>query len=441
MTVLVAVGLGFGDEGKGSVCDHLVRKHRAHCVVRFNGGAQAAHNVVTDDGRQHTFAQFGSGTFAGAKTFLSRHMLVNPYAMFTEARHLDELGVNQPLNLVTVDQDALVTTPFHISANRLKEMARSNGRHGSCGMGIGETARLAEDSDFELSLMVGDIFLPRMALSKLQSIQARLLKDTEAIRETIEKTPAVQQEIDILLDPNVAASALKVYQEFVKQVQVVGGTYLNERILSQGTTVFEGAQGVLLDQNYGFFPYVTRSNTTDDNALDLLAEYDGSRMTVGILRSYATRHGAGPFVTEDPDINIPDLHNQHGPWQEGWRVGHFDMVMARYALDAMGGVDELVITHMDRIPKPHRICLGYQSPNQDPDTQIKKIRLPEAGNLKAQERVTDFLKTVRPIYATSPSPEGFLRYIEAELKTEISLCSYGPRSCDKKTRSRIQNVA
>ena len=84
LAILVA-GLGFGDEGKGSIVDALVRKHGAHTVVRYNGGAQAAHNVVDLDGRHHTFSQFGSGTFVpGTRTFLSRFMVVNPLGMLIE---------------------------------------------------------------------------------------------------------------------------------------------------------------------------------------------------------------------------------------------------------------------------------------------------------------------------------------------------------------------
>src|SRR5579864_7866772 len=95
--VFLVQGLGYGDEGKGSIVDYLVRQEKAPLVVRFNGGAQAAHNVVTDDGRHHTFTQFGSGTFAGARTFLSRFMIVNPFTLLTEAKALEQKGVANPL--------------------------------------------------------------------------------------------------------------------------------------------------------------------------------------------------------------------------------------------------------------------------------------------------------------------------------------------------------
>jgi adenylosuccinate synthase len=146
---VVVVDLGYGDAGKGTVVDWLCSRADAgpvHAVVRFNGGAQAAHNVVTSDGRHHTFAQFGSGSFIpGVRTHLSRFVLVDPLALAGEAAHLASLGVRDALDRVTVDRDALLATPYHRAANRARELARGDRRHGSCGMGIGETASYALD--------------------------------------------------------------------------------------------------------------------------------------------------------------------------------------------------------------------------------------------------------------------------------------------------------
>ena len=179
----IVVDLGYGDAGKGGIVDLLC--HRAarvaaggpvHTVVRFNGGAQAAHNVVTPGGRHHTFAQFGSGTLSapGTRTFLSRCMLVDPLALVGEAGHLASLGVADPLALVAIDRDALLTTPYHQAANRAREAARGAARHGSCGMGIGETAAyaLAHPGD---APRVGDCQSPRELTRKLTLLRDRVL--------------------------------------------------------------------------------------------------------------------------------------------------------------------------------------------------------------------------------------------------------------------------
>ena len=144
----IVCGLGFGDEGKGSVTDCLCSPDSAepaHAVVRFNGGAQAAHNVVTADGRHHTFAQFGSGSFTpGVRTHLSRFMLVDPLALAAEAAHLASArGPRRRWAWLT----RRPRRPAHHALPPRRQPGQGTGprrgRHGSCGMGIGETARYA----------------------------------------------------------------------------------------------------------------------------------------------------------------------------------------------------------------------------------------------------------------------------------------------------------
>ena len=112
--VLLTVDLGFGDAGKGSIVDFLTRAYAAHTVVRYNGGAQAGHRVVTAGlaPQEHIFAQFGSGTLAGAATHLSRFMLLDPLAMVEEEKHLRMLGVIDAFQRTTIDAQAVVITPF-----------------------------------------------------------------------------------------------------------------------------------------------------------------------------------------------------------------------------------------------------------------------------------------------------------------------------------------
>src|ERR1700754_3409097 len=128
---VIVVDLGFGDAGKGGVVDRLCARGpgAVHAVVRFNGGAQAAHNVVTTDARHHTFAQFGSGTFTpGVRTHLSRFMLVDPLALAAEAGHLAGLGVPDALARLTVVREPLLTTLCRRAAGRAREIARGVAR-------------------------------------------------------------------------------------------------------------------------------------------------------------------------------------------------------------------------------------------------------------------------------------------------------------------------
>jgi adenylosuccinate synthase len=318
VTHVAVVDLGYGDAGKGTVVDWLCMAGQVHAVVRFNGGAQAAHNGVTHRGRHHVFAQFGSGTFtAGVRTHLSRFMLVDPLALVAEADHLAALGVPDAMDRLTVDRRALLTTPYHAAANRARETARGARRHGSCGMGIGETVAyaLAHGED---APRAGDCADPPALGRKLTRLRDRL-----------------EAELGPLPAPAVDACA-EAFGAFSPRVEVVGGDHLR-RLLRAGRVVFEGAQGVLLDEWHGFHPFTTWSTTTFANVDALLAEagMPGAVIRLGVLRTYATRHGPGPFVTEDPSLtaSLSDRHNAWGPWQGGFRVGHLDLVAMRYAVD------------------------------------------------------------------------------------------------------------
>src|SRR6478672_9818770 len=175
---IVTVGLGFGDEGKGAAVDFLCRRLDADLVVRYCGGSQAGHNVQLPDGRRHTFAQFGAGTLAGARTFLAPRMIINPTALGKEAAHLEELGVADPYRMLTVHPGCLVSTWFHQALNQLRELSRGDGRHGSCGHGIGETRSywLRHGDD---AIRAADLRDRAMLAEKLELLRQRFFLDLQ----------------------------------------------------------------------------------------------------------------------------------------------------------------------------------------------------------------------------------------------------------------------
>ena len=377
-------------------------------MVRFNGGAQAAHNVVTDDGRHHTFAQFGSGSFTpGVRTHLSRFMLVDPLALAAEAAHLAAVGVGDALDRLTVDRDALFTTPYHRAANRARELARGRDRHGSCGMGIGETMRYALDHPDDAP-RVADCAAPRTLARKLAGLRDRL---------TGELGP---------LDAPGVADVSDAYQAFAGRVALVDGGYLH-RLLRTGAVVFEGAQGVLLDEWRGFHPYTTWSTTTFANAETLLAEAGQTALRLGVVRCYLTRHGPGPFVTEDPTLELPEPHNRRGAWQGAFRVGHQDAVALRYAIEVAGGVDAVALTHLDTTARhPLRLCRSYQVDGQ----RLTRITPGPERDLRWQEQLTGMLLRARPEYS---DPGGdWPGVIEEVVGAPVVLRSYGPAAGDKR---------
>ena len=414
---VIVVDLGYGDAGKGTVVDWLCRGGGFGAVVRFNGGAQAAHNVVTPDGRHHTFAQFGSGSFTpGVRTHLSRFMLVDPLALIAEADHLASVSVPDALDRLSVDADALLTTPYHRAANRARELARPPGqRHGSCGIGIGETARyaLAHPAD---APRAGDCADPRALAGKLTLLRDRLA--AEAGR----RSGAQGGEF---LDVPPVRDVVTAFAAFAERVALVGAGFL-PGLLRAGRVVFEGAQGVLLDEWRGFHPFTTWSTTTFANAETLLAEAGAAATRLGVVRCYATRHGPGPLVTEDPTLELPDPHNRANPWQGPFRVGHFDAVALRYALDVTGGVDGIALTNLD-VAERHRlsICDRYLHDGRP----VRRLRHDAGRDLARQERLTGMLLRCVPVLGDPDG--GWPSAVARAAAAPVLLVSRGPTALDK----------
>ncbi len=409
-------GLGYGDEGKGTIVDWLCSREPIHTVVRYNGGAQAAHNVVLPDGRSHTFAQFGSGTLQGARTYLSEHMLINPLALMPEADHLTELGVTDPYSLLTVHEDALITTPFHLAANRARERARAK-RHGSCGMGIGETASYAIDNP-DGAIRVRDARDRHLLAGKLALMRDEM-RSWGASFEW-ELAQVCQETITEMVD---------IYQGlFCSRIRVCRSDYL-DNIMARHYVVFEGAQGVLLDEKHGFHPYTTWSDTTFGNAMQLASScLKQPPLKIGVTRTYMTRHGPGPMVTEDGSLSLPEPHNGEGLWQGAVRQGHLDLPALRYAIEVCGGVDTLAVTHADTAEARSgelKVCSTY---TLNPSSGIS-VNSPSGWGINAEDR-TKFLFQAHPVYdgrISSDWPE----LIGSLLGLPVMVVSHGPTFKDK----------
>jgi adenylosuccinate synthase len=430
--IYLTVDLGFGDAGKGSVVDYLARAHGAHTVVRYNGGAQAAHRVVeAGTGREHVFSQFGAGALAGAATHLSRFMLLDPPAMLAEEEHLRALGLADPLGAVTIDARALVITPFARAINRLRELARGAGRHGSCGMGIGETVvdHLAHG---EQVLFAGDLADPVAVDRKLRFLRSVALGKLRELRPALPDAPEVERELEPLREPGWLDWLAECYAGFARRAAIVSGAHLATILRRPGAVIFEGAQGALLDEWRGFHPYTTWSTTTLANADLLLAEagHAGPITRIGITRAYTTRHGAGPLPTEDVALTcaLPDARNVDHPWQQGFRVGWLDLVLLRYALDIVGPLDELALTCLDRVEAlPElRVCRRYFAEGRP----VERLNPAPEVSLEHQEALTALLMRCAP-ELERVSPAALPGLLAAELGVPVGLRSFGPSAADK----------
>lgn len=438
--VVLLCGLGFGDEGKGTTVEFLTDQLGAHTVVRYNGGPQAAHTVVEKD-RHHVFAQFGSGTLLGARTFLSSYMLVCPFRLQSEAAALNAIGIHRPLDMLAIDRSAPLVTPVHKFACQVRELARQN-RHGSCGMGIWEATRIARQIP-NIAPRVGDLEDIDLLMEKIEALRLEMLydvyDDVHAAKGTARHAAAQKtyQELDNLDLPALRQRYLEVGKECsLGKYKLVDGGYLGDGLRS-GTTIFEGAQGVLLDETWGFHPHTTGSTTTFANAEDILSDlgYGGSKHRVGVLRSYMTRHGQGPMPTEIAAPAFEEVHNKTTPWAGDFRHGTLDMVLLRYALGVVGGVDSLALTHTDRWGRYGAACVGY-APSADNQRYFQLggalMRRAEFSDLGYQEALGRAVASAQPICR----PGDLVALVEDQLQADISITSSGPMRGDKRWSNR-----
>ncbi len=326
-TAQVVIGAQFGDEGKGRMtAAYAAAVGDDAMVVRFNGGAQAGHTVVAPDGRRHVFSHIGSGTFAGAATFLSRFFVSHPLLFLKECDLLATQGI-QPT--VYVDPNSPVTTPYDMMINQIIEQERGADRHGSCGVGFGETLERCLTPDDALT--VGDLADTATLILRLEAIR----RGYAPVRLAWLGFPAAAAQHQTLLQSDaILAHFVADVRRFLDRVTVMDApTAIQGRNL-----LFEGAQGLWLDQDRGYFPHVTRSHTGLRNVLTLAGDWGLEQLAVTyVTRAYLTRHGAGPLPHELPGLPYPgidDPTNRPNPYQGSLRFAWLDLDLLQQAITA-----------------------------------------------------------------------------------------------------------
>jgi adenylosuccinate synthase len=420
---IVTVGLGFGDEGKGATVDYLCRRLAADLVIRYSGGSQAGHNVELPDGRRHTFSQFGAGTLTGVPTYLGSQVIIHPRALIREADHLRELGVVDPHAMLDIHPRCLVSTYYHQTMNQLRELSRGAARHGSCGHGIGETRsywlRYGDDSIFAEDLHDRAVLRDKLAL-----MRQRLFIDLQEFVDSVPSDALREYDLFGIASAGVAEGLLEV------------GALIQTRdtIPDCTTAIFEGAQGVLLDEWYGFHPHTTWSTVTPHHALEMASESGAEELCVlGIVRAYMTRHGEGPFPTYDESLTqrINDEGNPWNRWQGNIRAGWLDLPLLRYAVRACGGIDSLAVSCLDHLDwEEARVCVRHDN--------AEDLPLPPGPGLKHQERLTERLRLATPGYVSADRDAllGLLSRI-----APVAIVAGGPTYADRVSDFALRGVA
>lgn len=319
VNAIAVIGANYGDEGKGAVVNHLSRIHRPEYVIRFNGGGQAGHTVQLRDGTRHVFSTFGSGTFYGAKTYYTEDVLVSPRRLWEEKAQLLLLDVRP---IVHIHQDARIITDWDIAANQFGEMFRrdANLPHGTCGMGIGECVRRHLEGG------------PPSRYATYPEPPPGEYREwfMERIRTLGKETGADLKKYNLQL-----VEAMARMGELSSTCPSPTDLYTGPEFSSiTPTVIFEGAQGLLLDEDDpDHQPHVTWSKTGLTNVIKECKKYGWHLSEVHyVTRPYLTRHGVGPMHAADPDGTIgwidgkqpADLTNVDNKWQGGLRYAAMD---------------------------------------------------------------------------------------------------------------------
>ncbi|MFN8554468.1 MAG: adenylosuccinate synthetase [Candidatus Obscuribacterales bacterium] len=348
----VIIGANYGDEGKGLFTDYFASQApEDSLVIRFNGGAQAGHTVVSPDGRRHVFSHFGSGTLLGVPTFLSKFFIVNPLIFVKEYAELAQVSETPPE--ITIDPNAFLTTPFDMFINQTIEKQRAGKRHGSCGLGINETVTRSLRSP-QYRLKSCDVLNSTGLRRRLHELKDSWFKD---------------RLIELKLDPmeegiqKFVNNTDRIIEEYIKDTQtLIDLATISDRIPPVRQVLFEGAQGLMLDEDrIDQFPHVTRSKTGLTNVLHLAPQFGIEKLSVTyVSRTYLTRHGAGPLEGES-DWTLPDSTNIPNQFQGTLRFAPLSLPALEQNIEydlhraKNTGLDisaDLAMTCADQVPVP-----------------------------------------------------------------------------------------
>ncbi len=418
MSAFIVLGAQWGDEGKGKMTDYLAEE--ANVVVRFQGGNNAGHTVVVGD-KEYKLHLIPSGILYEDKlNVIGNGVVIDPKALFEEIDYLEGVGVKVTPEKLIISDRAHLIMPYHKVLDRLKEKARGKNDIGTTGKGIGPcyTDKFERCGIRMCDLMHEEVF-------------------TEKIKENMEMKNAY---ITKVLGGEALSfdEILKEYLEYGKKLRpFIQDTSVRvyDDIKADKTVLFEGAQGMLLDIDYGTYPYVTSSNTTAGGVANGVGI--GPNMitnAVGITKAYTTRVGKGPFPTE--------LMNETGDWirEKGHefgvttgrarRCGWLDLVIVKTAC-RVSGLTSLAITKIDTLAglEKIKVCVGYKF-----DGKVIDYFPASLEDLAKCEPVYeefdgwgDEVADARSYDELPENAKKYLKRIEEFTGTDISIVSVGPK--------------
>jgi adenylosuccinate synthase len=413
MKVDVLLGLQWGDEGKGKIVDVLAPKYDV--VARFQGGPNAGHTLEFD-GIKHVLHQIPSGIFRkGTRNIIGNGVVLDPSVFKTEIEKLEKYNIDTKANLF-ISKKATLILPTHRLLDQAYEKAKGENKIGSTLKGIGPTY---QDKIGRQGLRVGDILAADFAqrLDKLCKIHFSILEDH-----------------DIQFDWPALQAQFLAGVEFLKGFQLIDSEYLINKEIQNGSSILaEGAQGSLLDIDFGSYPFVTSSSTVTAGActgLGVAPKHIGE--VYGIFKAYSTRVGSGPFPTELIDADgelMRKTGNEFGSTTgRPRRCGWIDLPSLKYSI-MINGVSKLLLMKADvlNVFRTIKICTHYKLENGTVTDSIpyeivhEKItpvyREVPGWNCSLDKITSDAM----PVELTN-----YVELLEKELNVPIMLISTGP---------------
>ena len=398
MANVVVVGAQWGDEGKGKIVDWL--SERADIIVRFQGGHNAGHTLVID-GKTYKLHALPSGVVRGGKlSVIGNGVVLDPWHLIEEIKIVRSQGVNiSPENLIIAENTPLIL-PIHGELDRAREDLNKVAKIGTTGRGIGPAY---EDKVGRRAIRVADL----ADRSTLEARIDRLLLHHNTLRRGMEL-----EEIDkssLIADLHEIAPKILKYSAPVWKV-------LNEKRKAGNRILFEGAQGALLDIDFGTYPFVTSSNVIAGQAATGSGlGPNGIDFVLGIVKAYTTRVGEGPFPTEldDNDGNrLGERGHEFGTTTgRKRRCGWFDAVLVRQTC-ATSGVTGISLTKLDVLDgfKKLKICIGYELDGEELDY------LPTAADQQARckpiyEEISGWDESTEGARSWADLPANAIKYV------------------------------
>ncbi len=417
--IIVIIGAQWGDEGKGKVVDLLA--DRFDIVSRYQGGHNAGHSVYVQE-KAFVLRLLPSGIIHPDKIcVLGNGMVIDPKAFFEEVDQIAEQGIEVTPERLKVSSRAHLIMPYHRALDHTSEERLGNEKIGTTLRGIGPAY---EDKAGRRGIRVADALSPDVLRMRIE----RNLEEANRIIVLYGQPPLYAYDIY-----NEIAPLIERLRPFVTETS----HFLAEARRDNKKILLVGAQATLLDVDHGTYPYVTSSNPTAGGA-SVGAGIPPHHITgvLGIVRTYATRVGEGPFPTEMLDTEEPTANlirergNEYGSvTKRPRRCGWFDAVATRYAAE-LNGFDSIALTKLDVLDTLDeiKVCVGYEIDDMRIDTfpavshdlrQIKPIYETLEGWLTDTVGTTDFEKL-------PSNAQAYVRFLSDQVGVEIGLISTGP---------------